>query len=141
MKKALIIFVRKPELGKVKTRLAASVGDEKALSIYIHLLHYTSRVASRVDADVFIYYAGEIVEGDIWQNPKFTKRLQQGAELYEWLNGGASFFVCGKKDPMSFDVEKTLLQIIEMHGNKTSEEAKQYLTILEEEGRYEKDVY
>lgn len=69
------------------------------------------------------------------------KMLQHGAELYEWLNRGAYFFVCGKKDPMSMDVEKALLQIIELHGNKTNEEAKQYLTILEEEGRFEKDVY
>ncbi|WP_462253495.1 diflavin oxidoreductase [Ferruginibacter sp.] len=69
------------------------------------------------------------------------KMQQHGAELYEWLNGGASFFVCGKKHPMSIDVENTLLQIIEQHGNKTAEEAKKYLEQLEEEGRYEKDVY
>ena len=69
------------------------------------------------------------------------KMLEHGAELYEWLNGGASFFVCGKKHPMSTDVENTLLQIIEKYGNKTAEEAKKYLAHLEEEGRYEKDVY
>ena len=69
------------------------------------------------------------------------KMLQHAAELYEWLNGGASFFVCGRKDPMSVDVENTLLEIIQQQGNKTSEEAKKYLELLEEEGRYEKDVY
>jgi sulfite reductase (NADPH) flavoprotein alpha-component len=69
------------------------------------------------------------------------KMLEHGAELYNWLNSGASFFVCGKKHPMSADVENALLQIIEQHGNKTTEEAKKYLEQLEEEGRYEKDVY
>lgn len=69
------------------------------------------------------------------------KMQQQGAELYQWLEGGASFFVCGKKHPMSTDVEATLLGIIQQHGNKTVEEAKQYLHTMEEEGRYEKDVY
>ena len=69
------------------------------------------------------------------------KMLQHGAELYEWLNGGASFFVCGKKHPMSNDVEHALLHIIEKHGNKTTEEAKHFLHQMEEEGRYEKDVY
>lgn len=69
------------------------------------------------------------------------KMLQHAAELYSWLQGGASFFVCGKKDPMSLDVENTLLSIIEKYGNKTNEEAKKYLEHLEEEGRYEKDVY
>ena len=69
------------------------------------------------------------------------KMLQHSAELYEWLIGGGYFFVCGKKDPMSLDVENALLQIIEQQGNKTPEEAKKFLELLEEEGRYEKDVY
>lgn len=69
------------------------------------------------------------------------KMQQQGAELYQWLQGGASFFVCGKKHPMSTDVEETLLQIIQQHGNKTEAEAKQFLHHMEDEGRYEKDVY
>ncbi|MEI7734556.1 MAG: flavodoxin domain-containing protein [Ferruginibacter sp.] len=69
------------------------------------------------------------------------KILEHGAELYDWLIGGASFFICGKKQPMSHDVEHALLQIIEKHSNKTHEEAKQFLHQLEEEGRYEKDVY
>ncbi|MGC4103284.1 diflavin oxidoreductase [Ferruginibacter sp.] len=69
------------------------------------------------------------------------KMLQQGAELYQWLEGGASFFICGKKHPMSTDVENTLLQIIQQYGNKNEAEAKKYLEHLEEAGRYEKDVY
>lgn len=69
------------------------------------------------------------------------RMLEQGEELYNWLKDGASFFVCGKKDPMSSDVEKTLLGIIEKYGNKTPEGAKEYLEELEESGRYEKDVY
>jgi sulfite reductase (NADPH) flavoprotein alpha-component len=66
---------------------------------------------------------------------------EHAAELYEWLEGGASFFVCGKKDPMSHDVEKTLLQIIQEQGKKNEAEAKHYLEQMEEQGRYEKDVY
>ena len=69
------------------------------------------------------------------------KMLQNAAALYEWLIGGGYFFVCGKKDPMSLDVENALLEIIEQQGNKTPEEAKKFLELLEEEGRYEKDVY
>lgn len=69
------------------------------------------------------------------------KMLQHAAELFEWLNGGSSFFICGTKDPMSVDVENTLLEIIQQQGNKTVEEAKKYLELMEEEGRYEKDVY
>lgn len=69
------------------------------------------------------------------------KMLKHAADLYEWLQAGGYFFVCGKKDPMSTDVENTLLRIIEQQGNKTPEEAKKYLEQMEHEGRYEKDVY
>ncbi len=69
------------------------------------------------------------------------KMQQHAAELYEWLSSGASFYICGKKDPMSTDVENTLLKIIEQYGNQSPEGAKEYLEQLKEEGRYEKDVY
>ena len=69
------------------------------------------------------------------------KMEEHAAELYSWLHGGASFFVCGKKDPMSVDVENSLMSIIVQQGNKTAAEAKHYLEQLEAEGRFEKDVY
>ena len=69
------------------------------------------------------------------------KMLEHGEELFKWLDGGASFYVCGKKDPMSVDVENTLLKIIEKYGDKSPEGAKEYLEQVKEDGRYEKDVY
>jgi len=69
------------------------------------------------------------------------KMLENATEIYNWLEAGAYFFVCGNKDPMSHDVEKALLTIIEQQGNKTVEEAKKYLKQLEETGRFEEDVY
>jgi len=69
-------------------------------------------------------------------------RMQQkAAELFSWIDGGASIYVSGKKDPMSKDVEATLLNIIATEGKKTADEAKAYLEQLKKEGRYEKDVY
>lgn len=69
------------------------------------------------------------------------KMLQNGEELYNWINNGASIYVCGAKEPMSADVEDTLMQIVEKHGNKTIEEAVQFVEQLKEDGRYLKDVY
>ena len=78
---ALVIFVRKPEAGKVKTRLAASVGNDKALSIYKELLLHTLNVVMKVDAIKHIYYEGEIDLHDIWDIPGFIKRKQYGVDL------------------------------------------------------------
>jgi sulfite reductase (NADPH) flavoprotein alpha-component len=69
------------------------------------------------------------------------KMLRHAQELYGWIEGGASLYVCGAKEPMSVDVEDTLLQIIGQQGRKSIEEAVSYLEQLKEEGRYLKDVY
>jgi sulfite reductase (NADPH) flavoprotein alpha-component len=69
------------------------------------------------------------------------KMKKRAAELYNWISNGASVYISGTKDPMSKDVENTLLQIIKEQGGKTNEEARQFLAQLDNEGRYEKDVY
>lgn len=69
------------------------------------------------------------------------KIRQQGQELFDWINGGASIYVCGSKDKMSKDVEKALVDVIGQYGNLTTEAAHNYLAELSETGRYLKDVY
>jgi sulfite reductase (NADPH) flavoprotein alpha-component len=69
------------------------------------------------------------------------KMFQYGNELFDWLSNGASLYICGKKDPMSVDVEDAVMQIVQKCGNKTMEEAVQFVEGLKEEGRYLKDVY
>lgn len=76
-KHLLIIFVKNPELGKCKTRLAATIGDEKALNFYRNMLKRTREVAEKVDADKAIYYSSFIDKNDLWSNePSFYKSLQ-----------------------------------------------------------------
>jgi sulfite reductase (NADPH) flavoprotein alpha-component len=69
------------------------------------------------------------------------KMLAKGKEFFSWIESGASIYICGAKEPMSVDVESTLLKIIEQFGNKSTEQAESYLLQLKEEGRYLKDVY
>lgn len=69
------------------------------------------------------------------------KMVQYGEAFFEWLQQGAYIYVCGAKEPMSIDVENTLLYIIQKHGNLTTAQAEEYVERLKEEGRYLKDVY
>ena len=69
------------------------------------------------------------------------KMVQYGEAFFEWLQEGAYVYVCGAKEPMSVDVENTLLYIIQKHGNLTTQQAEEYVERLKEEGRYLKDVY
>ena len=65
-------------------------------------------------------------------------RLEEKAkDLFNWLENGAYFYVCGDKENMAQDVENALLAVIEGQGKP----AKEYLENLTKEGRYLRDVY
>ena len=81
MKKAIIIFVRNPELGKVKTRLAKEIGDKQTLKVYKELLQHTHNITYDLICDRFVYYADYINNNDLWENENFKKKLQEGETL------------------------------------------------------------
>jgi len=66
---------------------------------------------------------------------------EHGRDLWDWLEKGAEFFVCGDKDRMAADVDKELHQIVERHGGKTPEQAHEYVEALRQSKRYKRDVY
>jgi sulfite reductase (NADPH) flavoprotein alpha-component len=69
------------------------------------------------------------------------KMQKHATELFDWLQSGAHVYVCGAKEPMSVDVEDTLLSIIRQEGNRNAAQAESFLDDLKESGRYTKDVY
>ncbi len=80
---ALLIFIKNPEKGKVKTRLAQSMGEERALSIYRTLLDHTWRVARSVDVERLLFYSNHIDLKDKWSARDFRKLVQHGEDLGE----------------------------------------------------------
>lgn len=80
---ALIIFVRNPVLGKVKTRLAKDLGDEKTLAIYHLLLQHTLDVTLPLACEKFVYYADEPEIHDIWNQSDYIKKQQSGKDVGE----------------------------------------------------------
>jgi len=83
LKNLLIIFYRNPELGKVKTRLAKTLGDEKALAIYLKLSSHTKAVTENLAIDKVVYYSNFVDTEDVWLNTSFHKKLQNGTDLGE----------------------------------------------------------
>ncbi|GAB4169413.1 MAG: hypothetical protein Fur0032_07930 [Terrimicrobiaceae bacterium] len=67
--------------------------------------------------------------------------MENSRELYEWLEAGAYFYVCGDAKNMAKDVDLALHQIIEKEGNKSPDEAAAYVDELKKSKRYRKDVY
>lgn len=80
-KNLIIIFTRNPELGKVKTRLAKTVGNESALNIYKFLLNHTEQTIKNIEADKAVYYSVKVRKNDIWSNSIYQKHLQKGNDL------------------------------------------------------------
>ncbi|WP_346993048.1 assimilatory sulfite reductase (NADPH) flavoprotein subunit [Alteromonas gracilis] len=67
--------------------------------------------------------------------------LENGKEVYEWLEQGAHFYVCGDAMHMAKDVENALITIVQEHGGKSEADAKAYIVELRKAKRYQKDVY
>ncbi len=69
-------------------------------------------------------------------------RMQENAaELFEWLETGAYFYVCGDATRMAKDVETALLDVIAKGSKGTLEYAAEYLAAMKKQKRYQRDVY
>ncbi len=67
--------------------------------------------------------------------------LEQGKALYDWLENGAYFYLCGDARYMAKDVDAALHRIVARHGGKSAEQAAEYIRNLTREKRLLKDVY
>ena len=101
---ALIIFIKNPQLGKVKTRLAKTVGNEKALEIYLELSKITrencqilsQRIPSergQSDIQPYVFYSDFINTNDDWSNDIFKKAVQSGEDLGDRMSNAFAFIL------------------------------------------------
>lgn len=81
MNNAVIIFIKNAVAGKVKTRLAATIGIEKAMIVYDLLIKHTNQIVQNIVADKYIFYDSYIDPNDRWGNSEVYKKLQKGNDL------------------------------------------------------------
>jgi len=112
-------------------------GDQHFVTDFLYQTELQSWKETGVLSKISLAFSRDQREKVYVQN----KMMQHGAEILEWVENGASIYVCGTKEPMSTDVENVLLQIVEKFGNKPLEEAVQFVQLLKEDGRYLIDVY
>ncbi len=87
----IIVFIKNPRLGYVKTRLARDVGDEKALEIYLRLTEHTRAVLSSVPGiNRYVYYSDFIDNSDGWNSESFDKALQSDGDLGDKMKSAFS---------------------------------------------------
>ena len=70
-----------------------------------------------------------------------NRMMEASRELWQWLEEGAHFYVCGDAKRMAKDVDATLRQIVEQEGGRSTDAANEYVENLKNEKRYKRDVY
>ncbi len=94
---ALIIFIKNPQLGKVKTRLAKTVGDEKALEIYLELSKLTLEncqiLRGQSAIQPYVFYSDFINKNDDWSDDIFEKAVQSGDDLGDRMMNAFAFIL------------------------------------------------
>jgi sulfite reductase (NADPH) flavoprotein alpha-component len=69
------------------------------------------------------------------------RMIEQGEALWDWLQQGAHFYVCGDANQMAKDVDAALKQVVQTHGAMSAEDAAAYVAKLAQDKRYVRDVY
>ena len=85
-KRQLLVFTKNPQLGKVKTRLAKSIGEEKALFIFQKLIKKTAQTIGSISVHKSLYYSEFIENGDLWDTQVSEKKIQNGDTLGERMS-------------------------------------------------------
>jgi rSAM/selenodomain-associated transferase 1 len=91
MKPAILIFTKNLLYGQVKTRLAATVGNDVALSVYKNLLQYTAHITHQLPVDKILFYSNKIEKKDSWNDEVYNKQLQSGNDLGERIQHAFAF--------------------------------------------------
>jgi rSAM/selenodomain-associated transferase 1 len=90
VKQLLIVFTKNAQLGKVKTRLAATIGDDEALHAHKLLVEKTTIQLSSILSDKVVYYSDHIEDGDIFSVNGFHKHVQVGKDLGQRMHNAFS---------------------------------------------------
>ncbi|MDB5279572.1 MAG: glycosyltransferase [Ferruginibacter sp.] len=83
MTQALLIFAKNLIHGKVKSRLAGTIGNDAAMNVYKHLLRHTASITDQLPVHKILFYSDSIETNDAWCDKKYDKQMQSGNDLGE----------------------------------------------------------
>lgn len=112
-------------------------GDQKKDTDFLYHDEWDAYLASKALGKLSTAFSRDQVQKVYVQD----RMRENGAELWQWISEGASFYVCGDAKRMAKDVDAALHEIIAKHGNKTPEEAIEFVKQFKKDGRYQRDVY
>ena len=130
-------FVEEREMMEAKGKSWLFFGEQHFVTDFLYQTDWQRWLKSGVLSKVDVAFSRDKAEKVYVQH----RMLEQSKELYEWLKEGAVVYVCGDEKNMASDVHDTLVTILEREGNLSTEEAHRYLAEMQQEKRYQRDVY
>ena len=130
-------FVAEREAAGATGRNWLFFGDQHFTTDFLYQTEWQNWFSTGVLTNISLAFSRDQQEKIYVQH----KIMERATEFFDWIENGAFIYVCGSKQPMSVDVEHTILKVIAEQGKLSIDDAEKYLDNLKEEGRYCKDVY
>lgn len=112
-------------------------GEQHFVTDFLYQLEWQRYLKEGVLTKMTVAFSRDQEEKIYVQN----RITENGEEFYQWLEDGATIFICGDEKHMASDVEAAIIKVIAENGGKSLEDAKAYLDGLAQEKRYLRDVY
>lgn len=125
----IIVFVKNPRLGYVKTRLAIDIGDQKALEIYMKLTEHTKTVLSELSGvDRYVFYSDYIDDSDGWSSHQFVKGIQHNGDLGDRIK--SAFYQVFQSNKKSIIIGSDCAQLTAAHIEKAILSLEQHNVVI-----------
>jgi sulfite reductase (NADPH) flavoprotein alpha-component len=112
-------------------------GDQHFVTDFLYQVEWQQWLKNGVLTKMDVAFSRDTEEKVYIQN-----RIKENSqELYQWLEDGAVVYICGDEKRMAHDVHETLVGIIEQEGRMSREQAEAYITEMQQQKRYQRDVY
>ena len=112
-------------------------GEQHFSSDFLYQTEWQKHVKTGVLEKISLAFSRDQEEKIYVQN----RITEQAETLFEWLESGASIYVCGDRNHMAKDVHNAFVEVIAEQGQKSTDEAEEYLQELVTQRRYQRDVY
>ncbi|MEC0092212.1 assimilatory sulfite reductase (NADPH) flavoprotein subunit [Paenibacillus macquariensis] len=130
-------FLEEREESSAEGKAWLFYGDQHLLTDFLYQLDFQRWVKDGVLTRMDVAFSRDTDKKVYVQH----RMLEKSRELYQWLEDGASVYICGDEKHMAHDVHNTLITILEQEGGKSTEEAVAYLNDMQQQKRYQRDVY
>ncbi|MEE3952167.1 assimilatory sulfite reductase (NADPH) flavoprotein subunit [Peribacillus frigoritolerans] len=130
-------FIQDREESAAKGKTWLFFGDQHFVTDFLYQTEWQKWLKTGVLTKMDVAFSRDADEKVYVQD----RMREQSGELYEWLQKGAAVYICGDEKNMAHDVHNTLIEIIEKEGNMSHADAQAYLEDMQQNKRYQRDVY